>query len=356
MEKDTYFGKSYYLSADLGGTNSRVALIEREGGTFTPLFIERHKSREIRDLPGVFRKAFILAEREDKTPAALAISAAGPVRDNRCTMTNLPWVIDGGSLTEQLKIPCRVMNDFSALGYALPTLDLEDPSKVLPLPQPGGVLPKPSGSVWGLVGAGTGLGTGFVVQKDKRVISLSSEGGHTDFPVFDEETWQLQQYLSKKIGFNPEVERVVSGSGIASIYDFYRGKGVIEDSENTRRVDSKSENEKPEEISRIAKEDPSFAPIFHLFVRCYARFAANLALIGLCSRGIFLAGGIAAKNEIFFLSDFLFVESFVFSKNPVLRNILFNTPVYLLKDYDLSLIGAVKALQYLEGKEETYAG
>lgn len=356
MEKESYHGKNFFLSADLGGTNTRIALIEKRGDTCLPLFIERHKSGEIRDLTELFCNAFNRAEREGKIPAASAVSAAGPVKDNRCTMTNLPWVIDGSVLSKALKIPCRVMNDFSALGYSLPTLDLEDASKVLPLKQPGGILPKPSGSVWGLVGAGTGLGTGFVVQHGSQVISLASEGGHADFPVFDEETWSLQQYLRDKLGFNPEVERIVSGSGIAAIYNFYREQGIIKDSENTERVDSSPESEKPAEISRIAKEDPSFARIFHFFVRCYARFAANLALISLCSRGIFLAGGIAAKNETFFLSDFLFTESFVFSKNPVLRNILFNTPVYLLRDYDLSLIGAVKALQYLEGKEEPHAG
>ena len=53
-------------------------------------------------------------------------------------------------------------------------------------------------------------------------VCWATEGGHTDFPPRDELEVELHSYLRTR--FNQKqrvsVERVISGPGIASIYDF----------------------------------------------------------------------------------------------------------------------------------------
>lgn len=45
---------------------------------------------------------------QNNVPGAAAFACAGPVLDNRCSMTNLSWVIDGQSLTFKYGIRCVV--------------------------------------------------------------------------------------------------------------------------------------------------------------------------------------------------------------------------------------------------------
>ena len=87
------------------------------------------------------------------------------------------------------------------------------------------------------------------------------------------------------------------------------------------------------------------------FVRMYANFASNAALTLIPGAGLFLAGGIAAKNERFFLEDHLFIRSFLENYNPNIRTVIEHIPVYIIKNYDISLYGAANAARMLGDKE-----
>ena len=80
-----------------------------------------------------------------------------------------------------------------------------------------------------------------------------------------------------------------------------------------------------------------------MFIRLYARVAADAATTFLPSGGIFLAGGIAAKNEGRFLRDNRFMETFEKAYRGHIRSILASTPVMIVKDYSISLYGAANA-------------
>jgi glucokinase len=80
-----------------------------------------------------------------------------------------------------------------------------------------------------------------------------------------------------------------------------------------------------------------------LFVRLYARVAADLTSTFLPSGGVYLAGGIAAKNEAFFLESGRFMSSYERSYAAHIRAILARTPVMIVKDYSISLYGAANA-------------
>jgi len=80
-----------------------------------------------------------------------------------------------------------------------------------------------------------------------------------------------------------------------------------------------------------------------IFVRLYARTAADLALAFLPSGGIFLAGGIAAKNERWFTDGDRFMDSFLKGYRQHARDLSRRTPVYIVRDYAISVYGAAHA-------------
>ena len=75
-------------------------------------------------------------------------------------------------------------------------------------------------------------------------------------------------------------------------------------------------------------------------MKFYARAARNFALDTLARGGLYIAGGIAAKNRDSF-SDFM--TEFV--KNEVYKELLSNIPIYLITNYDISLIGSAYAIK-----------
>src|SRR6185436_10748972 len=92
-----------------------------------------------------------------KGVSAACLAIAGPIENNICRATNLPWVVDGRSLAARLGIArVRLVNDFhaAALGVTVMT-----PEWLAPL---GGATPTRRGPV-AVLGAGTGLGTAFLL-------------------------------------------------------------------------------------------------------------------------------------------------------------------------------------------------
>ena len=82
-----------------------------------------------------------------------------------------------------------------------------------------------------------------------------------------------------------------------------------------------------------------------LFTKLYAKCAKNLALDTISVGGIYVAGGIAAKNIEMFKQP-IFVETF--TKSHFHSELLKDIPVYVITDYKISLYGAARFLM-LEG-------
>ena len=124
---DMTIGKTgQILLADIGGTNARFAL--SQGDQTGPIDYVK-----VADFPTV-REAIadVLARRSDgKPPARAVLAVAGPVTNNRCVMTNSPWVIDGNELQPALGFDSvHVLNDFEVVAWSLPALQ---PADLIPL-------------------------------------------------------------------------------------------------------------------------------------------------------------------------------------------------------------------------------
>lgn len=347
--------KRFYLTADVGGTNTTVGLISRGEVTYSIVAKKRYETSAIGGIEEALRNARdeMQSHLNGAEIRGCCISCAGPVRENRCVLSNASWDIDGREVENQTGHKTLLVNDYIAIGYSLPLLDPGNSSQLTPLPHPGGKMPEPVTDPTGLMvravlGAGTGLGVGYLVEDNGRFFGLPSEGGHADFAPFDEETDQLHDFVRRRIGTAPGTELFVSGQGISNIWQFYRSSGRITASDvaadrQLEEVEKAQNGERPSLISKFAERNGRCADIMRLFVRMYGKYASNLALVFLPGGGFFLAGGIAAKNERWFLEDDLFMKHFISNYKDQVRPVLDTIPVHIIKDYSISLLGAANA-------------
>jgi len=89
----------------------------------------------------------------------------------------------------------------------------------------------------------------------------------------------------------------------------------------------------------LADGDPIAARTFAIFVDIYGAEAGNMALRLLARGGVYLAGGVAAKNVDRF-TDGRFMEAFL--RKGRFQNILAAIPVNLITNPKVGLLGAAE--------------
>src|SRR5512136_310067 len=116
--------KGAILAGDIGGTNTRLAIIDIVKGHFNFLAEETFPSREEPSLESALRK-FLSSPLHTITRTCLGV--AGPVREGRCEATNLPWVIDSQEIARQLNLSrVGLINDWEAGAYGIAALETKD--------------------------------------------------------------------------------------------------------------------------------------------------------------------------------------------------------------------------------------
>ncbi|AFY58944.1 glucokinase [Rivularia sp. PCC 7116] len=330
------------LAGDIGGTKTILRLVEAsEKPVLRTLYEERYPSKDFPDLVPIV-KQFLTAANTTDIPQKACFAIAGPVVNNTAKLTNLAWFLDSSRLEEQLGIASvSLINDFAAVGFGILGLKKED---VLTLQAGKPNLEAPIG----ILGAGTGLGQGFLIKTGDMYQIFPSEGGHSDFAPRTELEFQLLKYLLDKHDIQRvSVERVVSGMGIVSIYEFLRDRKMAPESPEIAQVVTTWEREAGQEKSvdpgaaigtaAVNKSDRLSEQTMQLFVDAYGAEAGNLALKLLPYGGLYIGGGIAPKilpliqNGNFLLN---------FSSKGRMRSILQDIPVHIILNSQVGLIGA----------------
>jgi len=318
----------YVLAGDIGGTNTRLALFLVDGDDYRPVFILSFDTQKVSDFPRVVLQAIDFARRNYGVAVSRAVvSGAGPVMGGVCKLTNASWIIDSAAVMRATGLArFDIINDFAAIGYGLEPLERLRPESIVSI-KPGDLRP---GTVKAVIGAGTGLGKGFLVydKQKSRFAPFPSEGGHEIFGPTDEEEFKLMLFAKESLKVEQVIyEHLVTGSGIALIYRFLKGEPDLE-------ID-------PGEVTGSVERDPLARKAFDIFTRLYARTAKNSALNLLPYSGVYLAGGIIART-VDIMDRGVFAREF--TTHPKHSKLLIGFPVFAVLDYDVSLFGLVNYL------------
>jgi len=344
LNKDVAF-EHLVLAGDIGGTNTNLALVGIKGGKFSIAVEAIFPSQEITGLSEPIKILFDLAkkERADLVANRGCICAAGPVSQNCCKMTNLNWDIDGNALSKELGVEIIVINDFLGISYGIPTLDVNNPEQILVFKHTDGSTPDPRQAAKAVIGPGTGLGAGYLTWNGTDYIPNSSEGGHLTFAPFDEESQVFRDYMKERLNAVPDVEVLVSGTGIQNLYECWRDTKGLAKNDAWAEIENAKPTDRPRLISKLADSDPVAASMLHLFVKMLARYASDISTLLLPFGGLYLAGGVAQKELRWLVGDNLFMKYYEMAYNKNIKPLLMQVPVYLIKDYSISLYGAANA-------------
>ncbi len=280
---------TYSLVADIGGTNTRVALAN--GRQIIDGTIRRYRNTDFPGLESVLTR--YIADEDGVDPIAACVAVAGPVRDGRATMTNLDWTIDKDTLARATKAETvAILNDLQAQGHALGHIDTANIRTILPGPAGHANAAKL------VIGVGTGFNAAPVFDLEHGRIVTPSESGHANLPIRNEMELRLCQFVSTAHGF-PAVEDVLSGRGLERVYAFL-GQEANDPRESSAQ-----------DIMEACKSgsDPRATQAAQLFTRILGTVCGNLSLIQLPFGGVYLVGGVARAFAPH-LSQFGFGDAF----------------------------------------------
>ena len=325
----------YVLAGDIGGTKTNLALYAVEEPKRVVLVREASfASAHYDGLEGVicdFRQA-------GKEPiAAGAFGIAGPVLDGKVVATNLPWKVEAPNLSKILDGGLvRLMNDLEATAYG--ALFLEDEEIYI---LNAGNLRRGNCAI---IAAGTGLGQAFLFWDGQRYIPAATEGGHVNFSPRDEKEVELLRFLKKQYNGRVSYERVLSGPGLVSIFQFL--DQVINQSTSTE-IRSRMQAEDPAAVigeAGVSGTCGLCTEAVDMFVSLYGAQAGNLALTVMSVGGVYIGGGIVTKM-LSKMTSGLFMDAFVDKGR--FAQLLQDMPVRIILNPKTTQVGAAYAAREL---------
>src|SRR6476661_3385150 len=318
------------LAGEIGATRTRLAAFETEGQNLKLAVEKSYRSPEHGGLPEIISE-FV---RSQEIPVHRAcFGAAGPVRSGRSKISNLPWTIDAGELATQLKLKyVGLINDMEAYAYGLDGLE----SKDLVTLSEGSENAEGNRAV---ISARTGLGVAGLYWDGFRHHPFACEGGHVDFGPRTDLEIELFRYVLQRYG-HVSSERILSGPGIKTIYDFLRDTKKAEEPAWLKEQMAET-HDAPALISKTSQENKASIcdQTLSIFVSIYGAKAGDYALNFMSTGGIFVCGIIAAKN-LAKMKEPAFMESFL--KKGRMRSLLEDMPVKIVLNDDCGLMGAAR--------------
>ncbi len=263
------------LIGDIGGTNARFSLVP-------------DATSEAQRFPNVHTAGFptiddaieaVVINKGGAKPKSAMLALAGPIAGDAVQLTNCPWLVEPKKSVARFGFSEMVLlNDFEAQSLALPSLTAADID-----PIGGGSMTEEGARV--VVGPGTGLGAGALIQTRDMFVPVPGEGGHVDLSPVSARDFEVWPHIERQ-GGRVGAETLLCGSGMVRLYRAVAAADGM-----------KAELTTPEEVTTagLAGSNEQAAETLNLFATHLGRVAGNLALIFMASGGVFLAGGISTK-------------------------------------------------------------
>ena len=293
--------KKMIVAGDIGGTKTSIALYEKSAEGLKRVHQELFASQGFADFSDVVEQ-FLAGVSLSRVDAA-AFGIAGPVIEGKCHTTNLPWMITTEALQKQLQTEnIKLLNDLEATAYGMLCLE-EDQFVSL---NPNGMQKKANRAV---IAAGTGLGEAMLYWDGSSFHPIGSEGGHCDFAPLTRQQDQLLKWLRNRYPSHVSIERILSGPGIFTLYQFLSESGFAPSASFMEELPEGTDPSAMVSKGALEYKDPLCMETLRLFAEIYGAEAGNLALKTLSLGGVYIGGGIAPKI-LPFLTDNVFLEAF----------------------------------------------
>jgi len=317
------------LAGDIGGTKTVLSILTGEAnGSLTCVQEQTYSSRQYPEFDDILT-AFLPA---DITIESACFGVAGPVVNQRCQTTNLPWLLDAAALKIKLGTSkVKLLNDLEAMALGMLYLPEHDLVELNPNAE------TQEGNI-AVIAAGTGLGEAILYWDGNKHHPMATEGGHSNFAAQNPRQDQLLAYLRQSYPDHVSYERILSGIGFSHLYDFLCEQDFAPPCPDV--PDNNSDIDRNAVISGlgVSGEDRLCAEAVRLFVELYGAETGNLALKSLAIGGIFIGGGIGPKI-LPAMQDGNFIQAFKAKGRffPLLDKI----PVKLSLNPRTPLIGAI---------------
>jgi glucokinase len=328
-------GVRQLLAADIGGTHSRFGhFLSYPDGDIEQvhnLWLATGEAASFADMLAALGGPDFPLRPFEADAAVFAVPGpmSGPVGDmgtasaQTCVFANIAWDMDLGRDAPRFGLKkAALVNDFAAQAQGFRTSLAAECQPVLP----GRYDPA---RVRGVMGAGTGLGMAALVPLaggGHQV--LSSEGGH-GARFFKPEEADFQRFLAEATGESyPRGDVVLSGRGLSLAHRYLTGRDLS-----------------PAEAAADLTPDGETTAWFAGF---YGRAARDYALTVLAGGGMYISGGVAAKNPMLVTHPNFARE---FSDSPTMAGFLAAIPVSLARRQDMGLYGAALCAHLLLGRK-----
>jgi glucokinase len=320
-----------WLVADVGGTNARFGWIACAAAG-----IQHVHTLPVAAFSGPADAAGAYFEHlrgqlglSETRPRRAAIAVATAVHGDEVALTNSPWRFSRTALQQRLGVQrLLTLNDFEALALSLPKLG---PAQTRPIGTPAA----PASGTMAVIGPGTGLGVGAVVQTAHGWVALPGEGGHATLAPLDDFESALLQHVRQEHA-HVSAERLLSGIGLPVLHAAVAA--VLGHTVPVQTAEAIVERGN-------SGEDPLCRFTLDTFCALLGGFAGNVALTLGARGGVYVGGGIVPRfSERFMASRFR--ERFEAKGRA--RGYVEGIPTTLIIDTLAALTGAAFALEQLE--------
>jgi glucokinase len=340
---------SLVLVGDIGGTNLRYKLI----------YVTRNEEQIVKYsvFPAVEYQSNLIGSLKEflsdcETPAMAVIGISGLVVNN-CVIASLHYGagFSASLLTSELLIPqAFVLNDVEALCYSLFALA---PSELTEI---NAAQPEPCGPKV-CVAIGTGIGQCYCVHNGRQYQVHVSEGGRLDCSPKTQADSRLFEFLCRKHNTaGLSYKQIVSGAAAGGLYEHFRQEKPewVE-----KRVDEEvmaEENTRTEKMMRVGfgKGDRIAGEAVRAWQRIVGNMLGNVFVNFLPTGGIYLCGGVVAKNYEGIIKSKAIKEGFYLGRANMLHTEMKKIPIFVVKTEELGLKGALeyaKTKLYLNASE-----
>ncbi len=289
------------LAGDIGGTKINLALFEKKENNLQLLLQAQFASGEYENFSDIIEE---FQKKHTLIIDSACFGIAGPIINAACKTTNLPWEITTSELQKILGTSqVHLLNDLEATAYGMLYLN-EDEFVTL---NPNGIDMQGNRAV---IAAGTGLGEAILYFDGEAYQAIGSEGGHTDFAPLSKQQDALLSWLRERYPEHVSYERILSGPGIATLYEFLHESGFAPQSNTMQELTPLEDKSAMISQCALKEKDTLSIATLKLFCEIYGAEAGNLALKSMALGGVYIGGGIAPKI-LPFLQEPDFIESFM---------------------------------------------